>query len=108
MDETLSETARVMNGLRKGARYLHFKHILATVKSCHFSHLYYSVQVRDHDLTLSEVVSLQSAENKTRRWVTKPRTSSAENIRACGGVLIVRHTGQVFDQELLITQEQEL
>ena len=93
VDKVLEEVAVVINGLKRGAQYLNFKQRLATAKACHFSRLFYSVEVWGHGLTRNQVQSLQSAQNKVLRWVTDtpPRTSSRENIVACG-VLTVRQT----------------
>ena len=80
-----------MNGLRMGAKYLSFKQRLATAKACHFSKLFYSVEVWGHGITKRQLMALQSAQNKVLRWVTAtpPLTSSLENLQTCG-VLSVR------------------
>ena len=90
-DKLLEELSTVMCGLRMGAQYFSFKQRLATAKSCHFSKMYYCLEVWGHGLTVNQLRMLQSAQNKVLRWVTAtpPRTSSLANIETCG-VLSVR------------------
>ena len=80
-----------MNGLRMGAKYLNFKQRLATAKACHFSKLFYSIEIWGHGVTKRQLLALQSSQNKVLRWVTAtpPLTSSLENLQMCG-VLSVR------------------
>ena len=85
-DKVIKDVAKVAGGLKMGGHYLNFKQRLATVKACYFSKLFYSIEVWGHGLTKNQLISLQVAQNKILRWVTRtpPRSSSLANLKTCG------------------------
>ena len=110
VEKVLGEVAKVAGGLKKGAQYFNFKQRLASVRSCHLSKLFYSIEVWGHGLTKVQLESLQAAQNKILRWVTQtpPRTSSLLNLKTCG-LLSVRQTiaYQTLFAGLKILQDQK-
>ena len=45
VDNVIKQVAKVVNGLKRGAQYLGFKHRLATARGCHLANLYYCNEV---------------------------------------------------------------
>ena len=70
-DKVIRDVNKVMGGLKMGGTYLNFKQRLATVRACYLSKLFYSIEVWGHGLTKNQIQSLQVAQNKILRWVTK-------------------------------------